>query len=197
MLTAKAKRDYELILKAKDGDQRAFEQLMNLYSKSIFFEIQKLVRNEETANDLMMEAMAKAFEQLDQYQPKYAFSTWLKRVSINHTIDSLRKGKLSTVSMDGVTNEYGEAVGIDVASDLLNPSEELMRSEKIEAVREYVSGLKDMYKELITLRYFKEMSYSEIADQTSLPEGTVKARLHRAKGILQNMMTDSQFAMSY
>ncbi|MGB1004610.1 MAG: RNA polymerase sigma factor [Salibacteraceae bacterium] len=197
MLTVKAKRDYELILKAKNGDQRAFEQLMNLYSKSIFFEIHKLVRNEETANDLMMEAMAKAFEQLDQYQPKFAFSTWLKRVSINHTIDSLRKGKLSTVSIDGVTNEYGESIGMDVASDLRNPSEQLIQNEKLEAIREYVSDLKDIYRELITLRYFKEMSYSEIADETSLPEGTVKARLHRAKGMLQDMMINSQFTMSY
>ncbi|MGB0806679.1 MAG: RNA polymerase sigma factor, partial [Salibacteraceae bacterium] len=46
-------------------------------------------------------------------------------------------------------------------------------------------------------RYFKEMSYSEIADETSLPEGTVKARLHRAKGMLQDMMINSQFTMSY
>ena len=197
MLTVKAKRDYELILKAKNGDQRAFEQLMNLYSKSIFFEIHKLVRNEETANDLMIESMAKAFEQLEQYQPKFAFSTWLKRVSINHTIDSLRKGKLDVVSIDGNTNEYGEAIGFDMASDLRNPSEILMQNERIEAVRQYVSGLKEMYRELITLRYFKEMSYSEIASETSLPEGTVKARLHRAKSLLQNMMMDSQFAVSH
>ena len=197
MLTVKAKRDYDLILKAKNGDQRAFEQLMNLYSKSIFFEIHKLVRNEETANDLMMESMAKAFEQLDQYQPKFAFSTWLKRVSINHTIDGLRKGKLSTVSMDGSVNSYGEPVGFDVPSDLRNPSEQLIQDERFEAVRGYVSELKEMYRELITLRYFKEMSYSEIATETSLPEGTVKARLHRAKGLLQIMMVDSQFAMSH
>ncbi|MFT4754369.1 MAG: RNA polymerase sigma factor (sigma-70 family) [Salibacteraceae bacterium] len=197
MLTVKATRDYQLILKAKNGDQRAFEQLMNLYSKSIFFEIHKLVRNEETANDLMMESMAKAFEQLSQYQPKFAFSTWLKRVSINHTIDSLRKGKLTTVSMDGSVNAYGEPVGFEVTSDMPTPAEQLIQNERSEAVREYVSGLKEMYRELITLRYFKEMSYAEIATETSLPEGTVKARLHRAKGLLQDMMVDSQFAMTH
>jgi RNA polymerase sigma-70 factor (ECF subfamily) len=197
MLTVKATRDYQLILKAKNGDQRAFEQLMNLYSKSIFFEIHKLVRNEETANDLMMESMAKAFEQLSQYQPKFAFSTWLKRVSINHTIDSLLKGKLTTVSMDGSVNAYGEPVGFEVTSDMPTPAEQLIQNERSEAVREYVSGLKEMYRELITLRYFKEMSYAEIATETSLPEGTVKARLHRAKGLLQDMMVDSQFAMTH
>jgi RNA polymerase sigma-70 factor (ECF subfamily) len=197
MLTVKAKRDYTLILQAKNGDQRAYEQLMNLYSKSIFFEIQKLVRNEEQANDLMMESMAKAFEQLDLYEPKFAFSTWLKRVSINHTIDSLRKGSLSTVSIDGVVDEYGELQDFNLATETRDPAEELEQNERVEAIRMYVSELKGMYKELITLRYFKELSYAEIASKTALPEGTVKARLHRAKGMLQNIMMDSQFAMSY
>lgn len=197
MLTVKAKRDYELILKAKNGNQRAFEQLMNLYSKSIFFEIHKLVRDEEQANDLMMESMAKAFEQLEQYQPNFAFSTWLKRVSINHTIDRLRKGKLNTVSMDQTLNDKGEKVGFDVESESRNPSEELIQSEKNAMVRACVSNLKEMYRELITLRYFKELSYAEIAAETSLPEGTVKARLHRAKGLLQDMMIDTQFAVKY
>lgn len=197
MLTVKAKRDYALILKAKDGDQRAFEQLMNLYSKSIFFEIHKRVRNEETANDLMMESMAKAFEQLEQYQPNFAFSTWLKRVSINHTIDSLRKGKLATVSIDNALNSKGEVVRFDVVSNTKNPSERLIQEEKNQMVRTYVGNLKEMYRELITLRYFRELSYSEIAEETSLPEGTVKARLHRAKGLLQDMMIDEQFAVKY
>jgi len=87
MLTVKGKRDYEIILKAKNGDERAFEQLMNLYSKSMFFEFHKLVRNQEDANDLLLESMAKAFQQLDNYEPKFAFSTWLKRVCVNHTIN--------------------------------------------------------------------------------------------------------------
>jgi RNA polymerase sigma-70 factor (ECF subfamily) len=197
MLTVKAERDYALILQAKNGDQRAFEQLMNLYSKNIFFEIHKLVRNEEKANDLMMESMAKAFEQLDQYEPKFAFSTWLKRVSVNHTIDFLRKSTLDTVSIDGVVNEYGELQSYNLESDALTPSEELEKSERVEAIHGFVSQLKDMYKELIILRYFKELSYAEIAEKTSLPDGTVKARLHRAKLMLEEIIGDSQFALNY
>lgn len=197
MLTVKAKRDYELILQAKNGDQRAFEQLMNLYSKSIFFEIHKLVKNEEQANDLMLESMAKAFEQLDSYEPKFAFSTWIKRVSINHTIDALRKKKLNTVSIDSVVNEYGEAQVVELESEDLTPEQILVRDEKHVAIQAFVSNLKGIYRELIQLRYFNEMSYAEISVETSLPEGTVKARLHRAKGMLKDMMSDSQFAMSY
>ena len=197
MLTVKAKRDYALILQAKSGDQRAYEQLMNLYSKSIYFEINKLVNNQERANDLLMESMAKAFEQLVSYQPKFAFSTWLKRVSINHTIDALRKNSLATVSIDGMVNNYGEIKEYSIASSELNPDEQLEQSERVAAIRAYVSELKGMYKELIQLRYFKELSYAEIAAKTALPEGTVKARLHRAKGMLKEIIGDSQFAMSY
>ena len=198
MLTDKGKRDLSLILKVKNGDQRAFEQLMKLYSKNIFFEIQKLVRNEEEANDLMMESMAKAFEQIDRYDSSYAFSTWLKRVSVNHTIDSLRKRKLQTVSIDQViSNNENERV-IEIASSDLNPMEELELSEKINAIRLFVGQLKNRYKELITLRYFEEMSYVEIANETDLPLGTVKARLHRAKGMLKEIMISSpQFALNY
>lgn len=197
MLTIKAKRDYKLILQAKNGDQRAFEQLMNLYSKSISFEIFKRVQNEELANDLMMESMAKAFEQLDQYEPKHAFSTWLKRVSINHTIDSLRKRKLSTMSIDAISNEYGEIQEYNLRSDVLTPIEEIEKEERIEAIRSFVSELKGIYRELVTLRYFKELSYAEIASQTDLPEGTVKTRLHRARGMLEDIISESQFALHY
>jgi len=198
MLTVKGKRDLKLILQAKNGDQRAFEQLMNLYSTNIFFEIQKLVHNQEEANDLMMESMAKAFEQIDRYEPKFAFSTWLKRVSVNHTIDFLRKRKLNTISLDQVCVEQNERSVIEIASADLTPIEELERSEKVVAIRAFVDQLKKKYKELITLRYFEEMSYVEIAEETALPVGTVKARLHRAKSMLQDIMVDSpQFAMSY
>lgn len=197
MLTAKGKRDYELILNAKKGDQRAYEQLMNLYSKSIFFEINKLVKDEEQANDLMLESMAKAFEQIDSYEPKFAFSTWIKRISVNHTIDSLRKKKLNTVSLDVAQEEVSEVKEASFESAELTPDMMMVRDEKYQALHGFISNLKGIYKELIQLRYFGELSYAEISVKTSLPEGTVKARLHRAKGMLKDMMSDSQFAMSY
>jgi RNA polymerase sigma-70 factor (ECF subfamily) len=197
MLTAKGKRDYELILQAKQGDQRAYEKLMSLYSRNIFFEIQKLVRNEEQANDLMMESMAKAFMQLNSYEPKYAFSTWIKRICINHTIDSLRKKRLDTVSIDGVMDSHGESAQVDLESTNRTPEEEIERTERLNDVKSLVNSLKGIYKELILLRYFDELSYNEISEHTQLPEGTVKARLHRAKGMLRNMITDSAFEVGH
>lgn len=197
MLTAKGKRDYQLILQAEKGDQRAYEKLMNLYSKNIFFEIRKLVRSDEQANDLMMESMAKAFTQLSSYEPKFAFSTWIKRICINHTIDSLRKKRLDIVSIDGVLDSNGESTQADLISTARNPEQEIERSEKLADVKVLVNSLKGIYKELILLRYFEELSYNEISEHTKLPEGTVKARLHRAKGMLKDMMNDSTFKLSH
>ena len=198
MLTVKAKRDYELILRAKNGDQRAFGQLMNLYSKNIQFEIQKLVKNPEEANDLMLESMAKAFEQLDSYQPNFAFSTWLKRVSLNHTIDSLRKRKIETLSIDEVMNTNGEFQNMEIACTGLSAHDRLERNEKESLVQGFVEELKGIYKDLIQLRYFEELSYAEISLKMEIPIGTVKARLHRAKGLLKDIMVDSpQLMVNY
>lgn len=197
MLTEKGKRDYALILQAKDGDQRAFEELMNLYSKSIFFEVKKYVQNEELANDLMMESMAKAFSQIDRYQPSYAFSTWIKRITVNHTIDYLRKRKLETVSIDYIPDTSNSYSALELASLESNPHQLMEKDEVLLAVKGFVNELKDIYKDMITLRYFEELSYAEIAEETSLPEGTVKARLHRAKILLRDIIGDSSFRLSF
>ncbi len=196
MLTVKAKRDYELILSAKNGDQRAFGQLMNLYSKNIQFEIQKLVKNPEEANDLMLESMAKAFEQLDLYQPNFAFSTWLKRISLNHTIDSLRKRKIEILSMDEVMNTNGKFQNMEIACTGLSAQDRLEKNEKESLVQGLVQQLKGIYKDLIQLRYFEELSYAEISVKMEIPIGTVKARLHRAKGLLKDIMVDSPQLMA-
>jgi RNA polymerase sigma factor (sigma-70 family) len=181
-----------LILKAKDGDQSAYTQLMNQYHDSILFEISKRIRDEELARDLTMEAMSKALMNLDAYQPTFAFSTWLKRVSVNHTIDYLRKRKLETYSMDAAqSSEKGELVR-QYASDELSPQEKMEKSQRIDIVRHYIQKLKDMYRSLIELRYYNELSYEEIAVELAIPVGTVKARLHRAKRMLGQMMAPHQ-----
>lgn len=197
MLTEKTKRDYALIIQAKNGDQRAFEDLMKLYSTSVLFEIRKYVYDEEVAKDLMMESMSKAFSQLDRYQPSFAFSTWVKRISVNHAIDYLRKRKLSTVSIDQVSNDEARTAQKELVSEDYSPLQLIEKDEFIQTVREFVNELKDMYKDVINLRYFEELSYAEIAAETSLPEGTVKARLHRAKLMLKALIGQSSLQLSY
>ncbi len=188
MLSEKGKRDYQLIQEAISGSQKAYNKLMELYFDSIRYEIQQRVNDEELAKDLAMESMSKALMQLDSYEPIYTFSTWLKRVAVNHTIDYLRKRKLDTTSIDDmIVSEDGE-IAVQVGGEDYSPEEIMVREEKANIVRQYINRLKDVYRSLIELRYFNELSYEEIAQELAIPVGTVKARLHRAKGMLNGMI---------
>ncbi|MDR9399144.1 sigma-70 family RNA polymerase sigma factor [Salibacter sp.] len=191
-LNTKARADWELIQKAKDGDEMAYDQLMSKYYHHVYMEVLTRVKRDEVARDLAIEALTKAFTQLHTYEPRFAFSTWLKRVTVNHTIDYLRKKQLNTTSIDEVIkNEDGE-MSIQIESSALTPQQQFEKSQRIDIVRSYVSKLKDAYRSLIELRYFNELSYEEIAQQLGIPLGTVKARLHRAKGMLNQMMVGSR-----
>ena len=192
-LSDKGKRDLQLVEKALNGDQIAFGELMELYRESIYFMMIKMVKSDEDAEDLTIEAFGKAFNRLHQYSPSYAFSTWLFKIASNNAIDFIRKKRIKLTSMDtGVTNSDGEAVRIDVESGDKTPAEETMHIEKVELMREVVQKLKPRYRDLIEKRYFQELSYEEIAEEMDLPLGTVKAQLHRARELMYDLVKNKK-----
>ena len=193
-LSDKAKIDYELVLKAVNNkDQKAFTDLMDRYRDSIFFMLLKMVNNRDDAEDLTIEAFGKAFNRLQQYTPNYAFSTWLFKIATNNCIDFLRKKKKNVLSIDNrIENEDGDAFMIELRSSNRNPEEEAIREQKIQLMRSVVKRLKPRYQTLVELRYFKEMSYDEIAAELNLPLGTVKAQLFRARDFLFNILKDNK-----
>ena len=185
--TENAKNDFQLVLKAKEGSQKAFADLMQRYKDSIYFMSLKMVNNKEDAMDITVETFAKAFEKLDKYQPEYAFSTWLFRVATNNCIDFLRKKKLNTVSIDNMMDEDDDRP-MQIKADTLNPEESSIKKQQSEELNMLVESLPPRYRNLLTLRYFDELSYEEIAQQLDLPLGTVKAQLFRAKYLLGNII---------
>jgi len=191
-LSEKAKFDYQLVLRAVNNkDQQAYSELMERYRDSIFFMLLKMVNNRDDAEDLTIEAFGKAFNRLHQYVPNYAFSTWLFRIATNNCIDFLRKKKKNVLSIDNqIEKEDGDSFMIELKSETRNPEEEAIRQQKIELMQAIVGKLKPRYKILIELRYFKEMSYDEIAEELDLPLGTVKAQLFRARDFLYNILKD-------
>lgn len=192
-LTEKALRDYRLVCLARDeGDQRAYADLLNTYREPIYYMLLKMTNSAVDADDLTLEAFGKAFKSLQQYTPDYAFSTWLFRIATNNCIDFIRKKKAKTVSIDNLyTNIDGEEVGINIASETLDPEEKIIEKQKILLMREVVSRLKPHYRTLVELRYFDELSYEEIAEKLEIPLGTVKAKLFRAREFLYNIMKNS------
>jgi RNA polymerase sigma factor (sigma-70 family) len=188
-LSEKAQRDLLLIESAKKGNQSAYAELMDYYKESVYFTMHRMVRNQDDADDLTIEAFGKAFSRLDQYEPTFAFSTWLFKIASNNCIDFLRKKRVKVTSMDtGYTTSDGEVIFIDARSETLNPEETFIHSQKVAQMRLLVDKLKPRYKQLVEKRYFEELSYEEIAEEFNLPLGTVKAQLFRARDFLASMM---------
>ncbi len=183
-----AKNDFNLVVRARKGEQKAYADLMQRYKESIYFMVLKMVNNKDDAQDLTVETFGKAFQKLDKYQPEFAFSTWLFRIATNNCIDFIRKKKLNTLSIDRMIDEDGNNHPLQIKSDTLNPEETSIKKQQSQELKLIVEGLPQRYRNLITLRYFEELSYDEIAKELDLPLGTVKAQLFRARDLLSNVL---------
>ena len=190
----KAKHDFKLIRAAVDhNDEKAYAELMQIYKKPVYHVVLKMVRNQDDAEDLTIEAFAKAFKNLHKFNPEYAFSTWLFRIATNNCIDFIRKNKIKTMSIDSAIKvDNGDEITIDFRDNDLNPAEHAIRNQKIEIMRQVVEQLPDKYRRLVSLRYFDELSYEEIATELKAPLGTVKAQLHRARELLFDMVKNTK-----
>lgn len=190
----KALEDFKLIDHAvNEGDEQSFAMLMERYKKPVYHMVLKMVRNVDDAEDLTIEAFAKAFKNLHRFKKDYTFSTWLFRIATNNAIDFIRKKKLDTFSIDtSYSNDSGEAVSIDIEDKNLNPQEEAIKAQKIELIQLFVTKLPAKYQRLVRLRYFQELSYEEIAKELEAPLGTVKAQLHRARELMYDLVKNKK-----
>jgi RNA polymerase sigma-70 factor (ECF subfamily) len=190
----KAKRDYELICKAREnGDQKAYTELMELYRKQIYYMLLKMTKSTTDADDLTIEAFGKAFKSIDKYTPEFAFSTWLFRIATNNCVDYIRKKKAQTVSIETYfVNDNQDVVEFNITSPTPNPEEKIIEQQKHQILRNIIKELKPHYKILVEKRYFEEKSYEEIATELNMPIGTVKAKLFRAKEFLYNLLKDNK-----
>ncbi len=191
-LSDKGREDFRLVLLAREGDQKAYSELMSRYRDAIYFMLLKMVSNKDDADDLTIEAFGKAFKNIHQYSPSYAFSTWLFKIATNNCIDFLRKKRATLVSIDGSGTDKDNERQMVLEADTLTPEETLINQQKAKLMKTVVSNLKPRYRTLIELRYFKEFSYEEIAEELTLPIGTVKAQLFRARELLYNILKNSE-----
>jgi RNA polymerase sigma factor (sigma-70 family) len=189
----KAKKDFALVERAKNDDQKAYADLLRRYRRPVYHLVLKMVRNQEDAEDLTIEAFSKAFKNLPKFNPDFTFSTWLFRIATNNCIDFIRKKKLNTTSIDTTFHDDGgDEMRMDIKDSDLNPQEIAIREQKIALVRAIVTRLPPKYQVLVRLRYFDELSYEEIAGEIDAPLGTVKAQLHRARELLYDLVKNKK-----
>ncbi len=191
----RAKADFELIVEAQQNKHpKAFETLMMRYKDPVFYLILKMVHNRDDAEDLTIEVFGKIFNNIHSYNPAWAFSTWLYKSATNNAIDFLRKKRIETFPLvqnvkkdDGEERDYSHRI----PANMLDPEEELIKKQRAIIMKELLEKLNVKYRTLIELRYYKEYSYEEIAEELNMPLGTVKAQLFRAKELLYSILKNN------
>ena len=191
-LTDKAQQDYALVEAALRGEEKAFAKLLGKYKDAIYYMLLKMVTNKSDAEDLTIEAFGKAFKNLHQYSPNYAFSTWLFKIASNNCIDFLRKRKGILIPLENNQEGSENDQPVKLKSIDPNPEQKMIRIQKAILLRRIVRRLKPRYRMLVELRYFREYSYEEIAKELKLPLGTVKAQLFRAREMLFKMIESTE-----
>jgi len=182
--------DSELINKAKNGDAKAYEGLLKKYKNSVYNLVYRMVRDVQEAEDLTQEAFIKAFNSLASFNEEYAFSTWLYKIATNNCIDFFRKRKLQTYSLDKPIQYKDSEIQHEIPDPDLNPEKSILARERSSMIQEAIETLPEKYYTAIVLRHNDEKSYEEIAEILELPLGTVKARIFRAREMLNKVLKE-------
>jgi len=184
------KEDAVLVKRAKEGDGKAYDELISLYKDAVHGIIFRMVRNQQEAEDLTQEAFIKAYNSINSFNEEYAFSTWLFKIATNNCIDFFRKRKLRTQSMDQSIRYKDDEIKQEYPDPERTADKELLASEKTMLIRDAIEQLPEKYRTAIMLRHTEEKSYEEIAQLLELPLGTVKARIFRAREMLKKSLKD-------
>jgi RNA polymerase sigma-70 factor (ECF subfamily) len=172
--------DAELIREAQKGSHRAFEELVRRYSERAYRAAFRVVRDPQIAEDVLQEALLKAYRSLRSFESRSSFYTWLYRITVNLALDRQRREKR------GPSVEWNDEVARDVdPRGMVNaPADPEVASGRVQIrrlVAEGVQELPDGQREVLLLREVEGLSYEEIAQSMEISKGTVMSRLHYAR----------------
>ncbi len=173
-----------LVSKARKGNRDAFGEIYNLYLKKIYRFIYFSVQDKELAEDLTQTTFYKAWVSLPKFSLESGtIQAYLFTIARNLIIDESRKKKEINAT------SFGEGFE-QVSSDDPNPEEQIVKKEIQDSVWKALEKLKQEEKDLVILRYFEEMEYSEIAQITGKKEGAIRVMLHRILKTLKIYLKD-------
>jgi RNA polymerase sigma-70 factor (ECF subfamily) len=169
----------EIILRAKKGDQLAFEMLVHQNAQFVFNLALRVVQDHNEAEEIAQEAFIKVWKAFPKYRFEAQFRTWLYRIVVNLCYDRLPKIKKDLQAL-----EVDDALVVE-PNPPPTPEKMIISKELRSDLHQAIQSLPEGYRLLVTLRHLQEMSYTEIAEVTGQPLGTVKAGIHRARAILK------------
>jgi RNA polymerase sigma-70 factor (ECF subfamily) len=183
--------DVALVKAARDGDMRAYDELVQRYQARLYATIYHMTSNHEDANDLAQETFIKAFSALKNFKGDSSFYTWVYRIAVNKTINFLkqRKSRQSMSLNDLDFNVENDPDLVALVSDK-TPRRDLALVELQEKLNAAMQKLSDVHRLVVTLHDVQDLSHEEIADIMECNVGTVRSRLHYARQQLQAYLSD-------
>jgi RNA polymerase sigma-70 factor (ECF subfamily) len=174
-------RETEVILQVRKGDREQFSLLVDAYADRVFGYLMLMVKNRTDAEDLSQEVFLKAFRGLRRFRTGSPFAPWLFRIARNEALNWARRTKQTSRLTARLVSGHSDQVGNASSPD---PMDTLLHKESTREARKLIAALDEKYRTALVLRYGEGMSYREISRVLSVPEGTVKTLLHRAKAKL-------------
>jgi RNA polymerase sigma-70 factor (ECF subfamily) len=170
--------DYELMRSIQNGDMVAFNKMVDRYKGRLMNVIGRMLSSPQEAEDIVQETFVRVYQHRQSFNFKHCFSTWIYTIALNLARNELRKRKkfkfYDITEMQGNESEF--AVEMDLPSKLP------------EVLKDAVKNLPEKYRTAFILRDVQEMPYEEVAKALSVPLGTVKSRVNRARVILREKL---------
>jgi len=168
---------------AAAGDATAFRRIVEQHHRPLYLMAVRLVGDAVEAQDLVQESLAKAYVNLERFDPSFRLSTWLHRITLNTCRDHLKSARRRE-------RVAGADVAVDRADEGLAPDEALFQRAQAERVQGALARLKESYREVLVLKDMQGMSYQEIKEITGSPITALKIRVVRARGKLRKLLED-------
>ncbi len=172
------KTDEELVAEIQQGDVLAFEVLVKRYQRRLFSFVFRIVYDTHAAEEVVQDALFGAYKTIHRVDTTKKFSSYLFTIAKNTAISYLRRRK-HTVSLDVIEEQ---------ASEEETFYENLVEAEQKHRVKEAINELDDIYRRVITLYYFDDLSYEEISKKLEVPINTVRTHLSRGKAQLRKIL---------
>lgn len=169
------------IRRAKDQDQKAFNDLFNCHWDYLHKYLLKKTGNSQVAEEISIITFARAFDKISTYNDAFEFKTWLLTISRNIHLDQLRKER-KKVSLKTMSNTND--LQTFTTEEHPSPEDILITNENLESIQNHIKSLRRDYQKVIRYRFFSGLSYNEISDEMNQPINTIKVKIMRAKQLL-------------
>lgn len=181
--------DAELVKRAVDGDEAAFEAIMRRHNRLLFRTARSLLKSDAEVEDVLQEAYLRAWRALGSFRSDARLSTWLVRIVINEALGRMRRKEAQIIPLDAAMTSFEPEVQTSLTADAeRQPEGVAMRAELRKMMEARIDMLPEAFRTVFMLRAVEEMSVEEVSQALDIPEATVRTRFFRARSLLRERL---------